>query len=107
MASLLTLGVVRTRSEAVIRPVGEVDCGTVPLLRAALDRALQEDASGLVVDLSATTFMDGAGLEVLLQARRHWGDRLRLHQPPASLRRILQALEMEDAFLLIDREATH
>jgi anti-sigma B factor antagonist len=107
MANLLTVGVVPTGSEAVVRAVGEVDSGTVPLMRAAFDRALQEAADELLVDLSATTFMDCAGLDVLLQARRDWGSRLRLHRPPPSLRRILQALEMEDAFIIIDKMASN
>ncbi|MDQ6933950.1 MAG: STAS domain-containing protein [Actinomycetota bacterium] len=102
MTYSLTVGAVPTGPETVVRPVGEIDWGTVTSMRAAFDRALREAAGDLLVDLSATTFMDCAGLDVLLQARRDWGNRLRLYQPPNSLRRILQALEMEDMFTIID-----
>ncbi len=102
MTNPLTVGSLRTGPETVVRLVGEVDCSTVPLLRAAFDQAPREAAHHVLVDLSGTTFMDGAGLNALLQARRDWGNRLRLYRPPASLRRILQALEMEDAFTIDD-----
>jgi anti-anti-sigma factor len=107
MPNLQTVDVIPTAPEAVVRLVGEIDSGTVPLMRAAFDRALRGAADDLLVDLSGTTFMDGAGLNVLLQARRDWGDRLRLYQPPPSLRRILRALEMEDAFTILDSGATN
>jgi len=97
----LSTGVTQGRA-AVVRPVGEVDCATAPLVQAAFDGALLEAADDLVVDLSATTFMDAAGLTLLVQARRDWGGRLRLYRPPASLRRILRALEMEAAFTIVD-----
>jgi anti-sigma B factor antagonist len=51
---------------------GEVDLHTAPVLRAALDEAL--DGSGRVeIDLSDTTFMDSCGLAALLEAHRHLG----------------------------------
>ncbi len=102
MTNPLTVAAIPTVPETVVRPVGEIDCGTVPLMRAAFDRTLREAAGDPLVDLSATTFMDCAGLNVLLQARRDWGNRVRLYQPPASLRRMLQALEMEDTFIIIE-----
>jgi anti-sigma B factor antagonist len=103
MTNSLTVSIDSTGSEAVIRPVGEVDWGTVALMRAAFDRAVSDAVEDtLLVDLSGITFMDCAGLTVLLQARRHWGKGLRLYQPPTSLRRILHALEMEDTFTVVE-----
>lgn len=107
MTQPLTVDAIPTVLSAVVRPVGEVDWGTAPLMRAAFDRALREAADGgLLVDLSGITFMDCAGLNVLLRARHDWGDRLRLFQPPASLRRILRALNMEETFTIVDTLAT-
>jgi anti-sigma B factor antagonist len=103
MTNSLTVSIDPTGSSAVMRPVGEVDWGTAALLRAAFDRAVSDAVvDTLLVDLSGTTFMDCAGLTVLLQARRHWGKGLRLYRPPASLRRILHALEMEDTFTVVE-----
>ena len=59
-----------------------------------------------MVDLSGTTFMDCAGLTVLLQARRDWEGRLSVYRPPGSLRRIRRALSMEGAFTIIDAPGT-
>lgn len=90
-------------SGAVVRVVGEVDCSTVPAMQVAFDQARNEGKVGdLLVDLSGTTFMDCAGLSVLLQARRDWEGMLGLYQPPRSLRRILRVLDMERVFTIID-----
>ena len=48
---------------------GEHDIYTAPVLRERLGRAA-EGARGLVVDLTATTFLDSTVLGVLLDARR-------------------------------------
>ena len=71
-------------------------------MRAALDQAWRDGKDDLLVDLSDATFMDCAGLTVLLRARRAWGGRPSVHRPPAPLRRILQALDMEGAFAIVD-----
>jgi anti-sigma B factor antagonist len=89
-------------SGAVVRVAGEVDCSTVPAMRAAFDQAWGDGKDELLVDLSGTTFMDCAGLTVLLQARSAWGGRLTLYRPPRSLRRILHALDMDDAFAIAE-----
>jgi len=101
MASQPTTGSA-TWSGAAVRVKGDVDLSTAPAMRAALDQAWRDGKDDLLVDLSDATFMDCAGLTVLLQARRAWGGRLSVHRPPASLRRILQALDMEGAFAIVD-----
>jgi anti-sigma B factor antagonist len=49
---------------------GEVDAATVPALRAALNRAVSADGSGVVVDMCDVTFIDSTGLMTLLNALR-------------------------------------
>ena len=98
---------VSPRSGAVVRVVGEIDCSTAPAMQAAFAQARHEGKDDLLVDLSGTTFMDCAGLTVLLQARQAWQGRLTLYQPPRSLRRILQALDMADAFAIGDPDGTN
>jgi anti-anti-sigma factor len=53
---------------------GELDMLTAPQLSHALDEALGAAPPVLVVDLSGVTFMDSAGLAVLLTAHRESGD---------------------------------
>lgn len=49
---------------------GEHDIYTAPKLRDQLDAALDVNPKGLVVDLSAATFLDSSILGALLEARR-------------------------------------
>ncbi|MET9952218.1 STAS domain-containing protein [Streptomyces sp. NPDC006339] len=53
----------------VLTPVGELDHHTAELLRAPLDRALDEGRTRLVLDCSQLEFCDSTGLNVLLGAR--------------------------------------
>ncbi len=87
---------------AVVRVEGEVDIASAPALRSLLTRA--NHARDVLVDLSGVTFMDCAGLSALLQARAQHAGRLALRSPPPSLRRILVALDIEDAFTIMDGE---
>jgi anti-sigma B factor antagonist len=59
---------------SVLVVVGELDMLTAPQLSQALDVALGAAPPVLVVDLSGITFMDSAGLAVLLSAHREAGD---------------------------------
>jgi anti-anti-sigma factor len=54
-----------------VRVSGELDIASVPRMRHAIEEALGESAPGLVVDLSALTFIDSSGLRelILLNAR--------------------------------------
>lgn len=56
--------------EIVIRPIGEVDVMTVQTLADSLSAAERQTDGGVVVDLSATTFLDSTGLHVLLGCQR-------------------------------------
>ena len=49
---------------------GEHDIYTAPALRERLDQALDAKPAGVVVDLSAATFLDSSILGALLEARR-------------------------------------
>lgn len=49
---------------------GELDIATAPRMIAALNDALAEMESPLVVDLSDVVFMDSTGLALLMNARR-------------------------------------
>jgi anti-anti-sigma factor len=55
---------------AVVTAAGEIDLTNAEWLRDALLSALNAGASGLVVDLTATTFIDSAGVTALVRASR-------------------------------------
>jgi stage II sporulation protein AA (anti-sigma F factor antagonist) len=55
---------------AVITVAGEIDLTNAERLRDALLSALNAGALGLVVDLTATTFLDSAGITALVRASR-------------------------------------
>ena len=59
----------RTRDAVVVVPVGEIDLATVALLQAELDAAAGE-SNRLVLDLRDISFMDSAGLRLVLQCSR-------------------------------------
>ena len=83
---------------------GEIDLATVPELRRRLGRASTRGPE-LVVDLSAVTFMDCAGLHPLLEARRRQralGGRLLLIGPSWAVVRVLQMTGFLAAFTIVD-----
>ena len=55
------------KAQVSLRVSGRLDRGTSALLEGVL-RALRDDSSGVVVDLSDVDHIDSHGLEVLLQA---------------------------------------
>jgi anti-sigma B factor antagonist len=52
----------------VIAVAGEIDLFTAPELKAAIGESLESGRSRIVVDLSATTFLDSTALGVLIGA---------------------------------------
>jgi anti-anti-sigma factor len=58
------VGVQRRSDVAIVQPRGELDIATVETLRAALDGV--EIAGRLVLDLRGLSFMDSAGLHLLV-----------------------------------------
>jgi anti-sigma B factor antagonist len=53
----------------VVRVAGEVDMSHEEQLRAELHRAVEADASGIVVDLTECEFIDSSGIRALLLTR--------------------------------------
>lgn len=55
---------------AVVVLAGEVDLGLVPEVREALDALLAENRTRIVLDLALVSFMDSAGIGVLVYGMR-------------------------------------
>ncbi|OPC78024.1 hypothetical protein B4N89_38055 [Embleya scabrispora] len=53
----------------LVRVSGEIDIDSAPLLRSALDTALDHGAPRVDVDMRGVTFCDSTALHVLLRAR--------------------------------------
>ncbi|WP_036504136.1 MULTISPECIES: STAS domain-containing protein [Nocardia] len=57
----------RTEGSAVVVTVaGEVDMNSAPELQSALDQALQDEPTAVVLDMTEVGFLGSAGLSVLL-----------------------------------------
>ncbi len=84
----------------VLRVSGDVDLLSTPVVRGLLRQGLAAGRRDVVVDLSAVTFMDCAGLGVLLDARAGLGGNRRLRGLPWSLQRILERRGLPDAFTM-------
>jgi anti-sigma B factor antagonist len=90
----------RRSGAAVVRIVGEIDLSNVDEIRDLLVDAVDHEAIGLVLDLSATTYLDSTGIRLLFELahriqtrRRH----LRLVVTDEALvRRVMVLTHLED-----------
>ncbi len=80
---------------------GEVDLSNAGDLRATLERGLANEDPGLVLDLSATTYLDSSGIKLIFDLGRSLGRRqqqLRVVVPDGSpLQRTVVLVEMQAA----------
>jgi anti-anti-sigma factor len=74
----LRIDTVERGGSLVLLVQGEVDIATSRLLDEALARARATDATSIVVDLVAVTFIDSTGLHVLIRHARAEGGRARV-----------------------------
>jgi anti-anti-sigma factor len=81
--------------------IGEVDMATGPVLEKALDRVIRGTTGVLVIDIESVTFMDSAGINVLLRARALLGREERdviLICPPGSVLHSLEVIRVAELF---------
>jgi anti-sigma B factor antagonist len=93
-------------SAPVVALGGEIDCFSAPELRDELLRLLRRRGPEVTLDLSAVTFLDCAGVSVLLATRRRaWleGGSVRLIRVPPRVRRVISLLNLDAAFGLTRR----
>jgi anti-anti-sigma factor len=76
MSGLAALEVDHSGEVPVVRVSGEVDASNADDLRDALLRAVSNQHRGLVVDLSETSYLDSAGIQLLFDV----AERLRVRQ---------------------------
>jgi anti-anti-sigma factor len=89
----------------VIRPLGELDLSTAPMLDAELQKAMKDGGSEVILDLSAVTFIDSTGVRLLVIAAsrwRHTGKRLRMLRGSAPVERVLKLSGLHRSLPFID-----
>lgn len=95
MVTFGPLSIRETRAGGVHRltPIGELDLATVPLLETAFDSLLRDDGVEMIVlDLTELSFMDSAGIHLLLRMRAacEAADRLRVINGTRAVERVLE-----------------
>jgi anti-sigma B factor antagonist len=78
---------------------GELDIATAPRMLSALNEAIAEMATPLVVDLSDVVFMDSTGLALLMNARRRvmrLGHGFAIVCPDGPISRVFEIADMVD-----------
>jgi len=94
------------RDRAVLRVAGELDMAAAPSVAAAVDELLEAGFARVVIDLSALSFLDSAGVHMLVSAH-HAAERrtceLSLVRGPRDIQRVLE-LTATDSLLAFDDE---
>ena len=101
----LTVRVEPDGEELLVRAFGELDLSNAKTLEAELRRAIGGDAPGVVLDLSGVTFIDSAGLRVLLLMAKHSlqnGGRLCLLRGSEPVDRVIEVGGVESSLPLAD-----
>ena len=90
---------VRPGVPLVVRVYGELDAESAPGLRDELLRIMRRHGSCLLLDLAGVSFLDCAGINVLLATRRRArleGGWLRVVHPSAAAWRVISLLGLQD-----------
>src|SRR5215217_3249720 len=93
----------RDRDLRIVCPIGELDISTVGELATVVERECSSQAD-LVVDLSGLSFLDCAGLRILLYAHalaNSNGSSLRLTPGPTMVQRIFHLTGLHHRFRFI------
>ena len=95
--SNIDIDIVERDGVVVVTLEGEVDLCAAPELEATLNRVAATDASSIVVDLDRVSFMDSAGVHVLLQfsLAHGTGTRLALTRGSRQVQRLFEVTGVE------------
>jgi anti-anti-sigma factor len=90
---------------ALLRPAGELDISSVPILEQHMRDALENGAHRLVVDLRALDFMDSTGLTLLMRWERESrrdGFNLEVIRGDERIHRLFTLTAMDSVFTFVD-----
>ena len=98
------LGVHRRGEASIVELQGELDLYNAQLVRSALEKACEDGASPVVVDLSRVTFVDSTAMGVLIEGRSRLDDRSSfvLAAPGLETRRALEVSGLDRHFTIRD-----
>jgi anti-sigma B factor antagonist len=85
--TLADLQIISREGAVIARVTGEIDMSNATDLRRAITDATPNEATGVVLDLSATDYIDSAGVHLLYrlgESLRNRGQNLRIVIPPDS-----------------------
>jgi anti-sigma B factor antagonist len=103
---MIGIDVERRNDLSVAKPRGDIDAANARELREELANCLTPDADILVLDLSATAYVDSAGLDMLFRLSerlRQRRARLLLVIPPGSqLARLVEIVALDRAVAIHD-----
>jgi anti-anti-sigma factor len=97
----LSLSTDRRETAAVVTVGGEIDLGTAGQLRDHLTECIRDQVRDIVLDLSAVTFMDSTGLQVLIATQRRLeplGGKLRLVGLRSGVAKVLKVTGLDQTF---------
>jgi|SRR3954453_8626183 len=97
----LTIGVDEREKVAVVALDGELDLATAPDLVSAIDAQVEQGRTAIVLDLTALSFCDSAGLRVFVRYRRQLeeaGGRFVVAAPSSMVRRVLEISGLAEMF---------
>jgi anti-anti-sigma factor len=95
----LTISASRDGDRAVLVLRGELDPHTAPRLQDEIDRAMEDDAKVVILDLAELGFIDSSGLRVIISAHKEAaerGGRLVLRSPSPTAKRLLDITGLLD-----------
>jgi anti-anti-sigma factor len=107
MTELARIEVGNAGPMCLVRVHGEIDISNAAELRAAIEGALSNGSSGLILDLSPTRYLDSAAIELLFRLAARLAARrleMRLVVPAASpIRAVLELSGLPRAVRLDER----
>src|SRR4051794_26221621 len=89
----------RAGDACIVVPVGEIDLGTIDEVAAALQQARAE-ASVVYLDLREVTFMDSAGVRLIVETER--ACEFRVIRGPAAVQRLFDLVGLEERVPVVD-----
>jgi anti-anti-sigma factor len=98
-----TLRLTRNGDVPVIEATGEVDLRVESSFLSLVEEALTTEAAPLVIDLTKASYLDSAGMHVLVHARRKIGkpERLAVAVAPGGLPERVLKLGMFDRWMVL------
>jgi anti-sigma B factor antagonist len=85
----------------IVAVTGELDLLSAPRLRTALDALVRSNPRHIAIDLTATTFMDSAGVHVLVDACNAAGGHLAVISPEGPVRQVIDVLGLNQALNVV------